>query len=121
MLSLKVLLIFSSGLVAQSYVGSYQTRSSRQNQRTFQLRATVPAEEAGVVKSTFQEPDMKAYASGYKTVFEEVSFQTDAPSMGSIPEDLQGTYFRSGPGMFSAGSIIPGKKSIVQQQPPVRR
>jgi all-trans-8'-apo-beta-carotenal 15,15'-oxygenase len=121
MLSLKLLLILSSGLVAQSYVGSYQTRSSRQNQRTFKLRVTVPAEEAGVAKSSFQEPDMKAYASGYKTVFEEVSFQTDAPSMGSIPEDLQGTYFRSGPAMFSAGSIIPGKKSIVQpRQPPVK-
>jgi all-trans-8'-apo-beta-carotenal 15,15'-oxygenase len=121
MVSLKLLLILSSGLVAQSYVGSYQTRSSRQNQGPFRLQATVPAEEAGVAKSSFQEPDMKAYASGYKTVFEEVSFQTDAPSMGTIPQDLQGTYFRSGPAMFSAGSIIPGKKSIVQpRQPPVK-
>jgi all-trans-8'-apo-beta-carotenal 15,15'-oxygenase len=122
MLSLKLLLILSSGLVAQSYVGSlsFQTRSSRQNQGTFSLRATVPAEEAEVAKSTFQDPDMKAYASGYKTVFEEVSFQTNAPSMGSIPKDLRGSYFRSGPAMFSAGSIIPTKKTIVQpRQPPV--
>lgn len=121
MLSLKLLLILSSGLVSQSYVGSYQTRSSPQNQRNVQRRATVPAGEAEVVKSSFQDPDMKAYASGYKTVFEEISFQTCAPSMGSIPEDLQGTYFRSGPAMFSAGSIIPSKKSIVQpRQPPVK-
>jgi len=64
-------------------------------------------------------PDMEAYAAGYSTVFEEVPFEVSEPTMGSIPSDLLGTYFRSGPAMFSAGSIVPPKKSLVQpkQQP----
>jgi all-trans-8'-apo-beta-carotenal 15,15'-oxygenase len=40
---------------------------------------------------------------------------------GTIPSDLKGTYFRSGPAMFSAGSIAPPKTSIIQPRdgPPV--
>lgn len=65
-------------------------------------------------------PDMKAYASGYKTVFEEVPCRLCKPSFGSIPKDLRGSYYRSGPAMFSAGSIVPPKTSIIQpKQPPV--
>jgi all-trans-8'-apo-beta-carotenal 15,15'-oxygenase len=67
-----------------------------------------------------EEPDMVAYAHGYKTVFTELACQACTPSVGSIPLDLQGTYYRAGPAMFSAGSIVPPKKSIVQpKQPPV--
>lgn len=65
-------------------------------------------------------PDMKAFANGYQTVFEELPFQTCTPSFGTIPSDLVGSYFKAGPAMFTAGSIVPPKKSIVQpRQPPV--
>ena len=65
-------------------------------------------------------PDMKAYARGYTTVFEEVPFRLCQPSTGSIPNDLRGSYFRAGPAMFSAGSIVPPKTAIIQpKQPPV--
>lgn len=66
-------------------------------------------------------PDMEAYANGYSTPFQELPYQLCPPSSitGTIPSDLLGTYFRSGPAMFSAGAIVPPKKSIVQpKQPP---
>ena len=64
-------------------------------------------------------PDMEAYAAGYSTVFTEIPFESSEPTFGSIPADLIGTYYRSGPAMFSAGAIVPPKKSIVQpKQPP---
>jgi all-trans-8'-apo-beta-carotenal 15,15'-oxygenase len=62
-------------------------------------------------------PDMKAYAAGYRTVFEEMPCRdctTAAVIQGKVPDDLHGTYFRVGPAMFSAGSIVPPKKSILQ-------
>lgn len=63
---------------------------------------------------------MKAFASGYKTVFQELPFKLCTPSAGTVPTDLKGTYYRAGPGMFSAGSIVPPKTFIVQpRQPPV--
>ena len=67
------------------------------------------------------EVDFKAYANGYKTVFAELPFQECTATVGSIPGDLKGTYFRSGPAMFSAGSIPPPKTSIIQPRdgPPV--
>ena len=65
-------------------------------------------------------PDMKAYSSGYSTVFDEVPCRECAPSEGNIPKDLIGSYFRCGPAMFTAGSILPPKSSIVQpKSPPV--
>jgi len=66
------------------------------------------------------EPDMEAYSSGFTTVFEELPFKLCTPS-SKVPDDLRkGTYYRSGPAMFSAGSIVPPKTSIVQpRQPPV--
>jgi all-trans-8'-apo-beta-carotenal 15,15'-oxygenase len=64
-------------------------------------------------------PDMEAYAAGYSTVFGELPFELCQPSQGTIPSDLLGTYFRSGPAMFSAGAVVPPLKSIVQpKQPP---
>mmetsp|Transcript_91059 Transcript_91059/g.262519 ORF Transcript_91059/g.262519 Transcript_91059/m.262519 type:complete len:638 (+) Transcript_91059:157-2070(+) len=65
--------------------------------------------------------DFKAYANGYKTVFAELPFAECTPTFGSIPNDLKGSYFRSGPAMFSAGSIAPPKTSIIQPRegPPV--
>lgn len=69
--------------------------------------------------NTFQ-PDMSAYSAGFTTVFSELPFRLGEPSVGTIPSDLKGTYFRAGPAMFSAGSIVPPRTSIVQpRQPPV--
>jgi all-trans-8'-apo-beta-carotenal 15,15'-oxygenase len=64
-------------------------------------------------------PDMDAYASAYTTVFKELPYKECIPALGTVPEDLIGSYFRCGPAMFSAGSLVPPKTSIVQpkQQP----
>ncbi|CAB9496898.1 Apocarotenoid-15,15'-oxygenase [Seminavis robusta] len=59
-------------------------------------------------------PDMEAYSNGYATVFEELPYKECKPIDGKIPDDLIGTYFRSGPAMFTAGSIVPPKQSLVQ-------
>jgi len=65
-------------------------------------------------------PDMEAFANGYKTVFEEISCSLKTPTNGKIPSDLVGTYYKSGPAMFSAGSLPPPKNSLVKpKQPPV--
>mmetsp|Transcript_18811 Transcript_18811/g.23082 ORF Transcript_18811/g.23082 Transcript_18811/m.23082 type:complete len:666 (+) Transcript_18811:241-2238(+) len=67
-------------------------------------------------------PDMKAYSAGYSTAFDELPFQlcTPAKDSNNLPSDLIGTYFRSGPAMFSAGSLLPPKKSLTQPKlPPV--
>ena len=65
--------------------------------------------------------DYKAYANGFKTVFAELPFKECKSTTGTIPADLVGTYFRCGPAMFSAGSIMPPKTSIIQPRdgPPV--
>jgi all-trans-8'-apo-beta-carotenal 15,15'-oxygenase len=69
----------------------------------------------------WDDPDVEAYASGYTTVFEEIPFRLCRPSFGTIPKDLRGSYYRAGPAMYSAGSIVPPKTSIVQpRQPPVK-
>lgn len=90
--------------------------SFKSGHQTFPIQATM---EDNTVQTSIT-PDMRAYSAGYSTVFEELPFQKCEPTVGNIPEDLVGTYFRSGPAMFSAGSILPPKKSIVQpKQPPV--
>jgi all-trans-8'-apo-beta-carotenal 15,15'-oxygenase len=96
------------------------------NRRTFLSETVVPTNDEGSSTSTgtievlSKLPDMEAYSNGYKTRMNEVSFQRCIPTTGKVPNDLVGTYFRSGPAMFSAGSIVPPKTSIVQpRQPPV--
>jgi all-trans-8'-apo-beta-carotenal 15,15'-oxygenase len=69
--------------------------------------------------SSTPQPDMTSYAAGYQTVFQELPCYACTPSSGSLPPDLIGTYLRVGPAMFSAGSILPPKKSIVQPKFPV--
>jgi all-trans-8'-apo-beta-carotenal 15,15'-oxygenase len=59
-------------------------------------------------------PDMEAYSSAYATVCYELPFKECKAIQGEIPQDLIGTYFRNGPAMFTAGSIVPPKQSIVQ-------
>uniref|UniRef100_A0A7S2MAK4 Uncharacterized protein n=1 Tax=Helicotheca tamesis TaxID=374047 RepID=A0A7S2MAK4_9STRA len=63
-------------------------------------------------------PDMEAFAAGYFTVFDEVPFKVCTVTEGELPDDLVGSYFRSGPAMFSAGSLPPPKTSIVQPKSP---
>lgn len=98
-----------------SYSNSVGTTFSQyhvvQRKRT-RIRATIPEKE--VENRVVHLPDMKAYAEGYKTVFEEVPFRICTTSEGAIPSDLQGSYYRAGPAMFSAGSIVPPKTSIIQ-------
>ena len=63
---------------------------------------------------------MQAYSNGFKTVFTEVSCSLSAPTQGTLPPDLIGTYYKCGPAMFSAGSLPPPKNSLVKpKQPPV--
>ena len=78
--------------------------------------ARVPGSDLSTV-----EVDFKAYSKGYKTVFAELPFAECTPSFGEVPNDLKGSYFRSGPAMFSAGSIAPPKTSIIQPRdgPPI--
>jgi len=63
-------------------------------------------------------PDMIAYAKGYTTVFTELPFANNPPTTGTLPPDLLGSYYRSGPAMFSAGSLPPPKTSIVKPKTP---
>lgn len=58
--------------------------------------------------------DYEAYGNGYKTVFSELPFSECKASHGLIPKDLRGSYYRCGPAMYSAGSILPPKASIIQ-------
>lgn len=68
----------------------------------------------------FVHPDMEAYAAGYQTVFEEIACRSCKPLLGEIPSDLIGSYYKSGPGMFSAGSIYPPQAALVKpKQRPV--
>ena len=55
-------------------------------------------ESSAPSESKKNEVDFKAYGNGYKTVFSEIPYADCKPSMGSIPSDLKGSYFRTGPG-----------------------
>ena len=57
-----------------------------------------------VTDATFTSvsPDMAAYSNGYKTAFDEISCALAEPSVGELPADLVGTYYKCGPAMFSA-------------------
>lgn len=90
-----------------------------------EIFASIPfADESSVQmdEGSYFEVDFEAYSKGYKTVFNELpAAECTALPGGKIPSDLKGTYFRSGPAMFSAGSIAPPKTSIIQPRdgPPV--
>jgi carotenoid cleavage dioxygenase-like enzyme len=96
-------------------------RSTSLARKQFRMsQSSVESSSEQVDTARTKVPDMQAYSNGFKTVFEEQPCRECTPSDGSLPEDLVGTYFRSGPAMFSAGSIIPPKTSIVQPKgPPV--
>ena len=56
------------------------------------------SDNIGEEKPSKFEPDFKAYGNGYKTVFTEIPYADCKASSGTIPSDLKGTYFRTGPG-----------------------
>lgn len=110
------------------------TSTSTTTDTTTQLHSASIGEDVSSSKSNII-PDMKAYAAGYGTAFQELPFKVCEPSSGTggddstsstgtgtgtLPSDLVGTYFKSGPAMFSAGSLLPPKKSLTQPKvPPV--
>lgn len=97
----------------------------KQKYRSRKYVSTITDDGVGIISERPIPPDMDSYVLGYKSVFEEIPCAVCKPivdeNVGVIPPDLVGTYFRSGPAMFSAGSLLPPKKSIVQpKQPPAR-
>ena len=96
----------------------------KQKYRSRKGVSTITDDGVGIISERPIPPDMDSYVLGYRSVFEEIPCSVCKPldeNIGVIPPDLVGTYFRSGPAMFSAGSLLPPKKSIVQpKQPPVR-
>jgi len=113
MFALIVLLSFdlSYGFVQP---GSHVSSQLVNNNNLGMADLEVPTEVTKAGENDFPQPDMIAFSAGYKTVFEEQNCQICKPSFGQLPSDLQGTYYRCGPSMFSAGSILPPKTSIVQ-------
>mmetsp|Transcript_22950 Transcript_22950/g.35899 ORF Transcript_22950/g.35899 Transcript_22950/m.35899 type:complete len:660 (+) Transcript_22950:210-2189(+) len=108
----------ANGFQSSPSVATIQSRS------VLSLSASVT--EGSVDTSLMQQqsppspPDMQAYSNGFKTVFDEVSCSLSTPTEGELPPDLMGTYYKSGPAMFSAGSLPPPKNSLVKpKQPPV--
>ncbi len=83
------------------------------------MGAATSRQERSAINSG-KKPDMQAYSNGFKTAFNEISCALSSPTVGSLPHDLKGTYYKCGPAMFSAGSLPPPKNSLVKpKQPPV--
>ena len=136
-------------LLALSLEGAYGFQTSpRSISVASRSRLSVATNDGAVSTDSQSTPksagvDFQAYGNGYKTVFSEIPFENCEASVGSIPLDLKGSYFRAGPGkndfsvllylvciailffssffifcdfvaMFSAGSIAPPKTSIIQ-------
>lgn len=118
-------LLVSAGIGSEGFEASGRPRPRNgelKTPRRFFVRHATIAENEAPESSHLgaTPPDMVAFASGYTTVFEELVCKSCQASQGEVPDDLFGTYFRSGPAMFSAGSILPPKKSLIQpKQPPV--
>lgn len=115
-------LVYVLSVSINSLVNGFTTPSKTFSTKTW--NAVTISENVDEIPSSASSinPDMKAYAAGYGTVFDELPFKICEPKGGkdTLPSDLIGTYFKSGPAMFSAGSLLPPKKSIVQpKQPPV--
>jgi len=115
---------FVLSLAALQCASAFVTDSNCYKFETRPLPASVADE--GILSATGGDSsfdvDFKAYSKGYKTVFAEVpAAECTALPGGKIPSDLKGTYYRAGPAMFSAGSILPPKTSIIQPRdgPPV--
>lgn len=110
---------FASGFLSKPNSHLPSLKASRTNAAFASSSDT--ASNAQVSSDQLIDVDFKAFANGYKTVFDELPFAECKASSGKIPTDLKGSYFRCGPAMFSAGSITPPKTSIIQPRdgPPV--
>jgi len=123
-LSLLLLLLAEeqvSSFAPGSFTKSLLVQSRQFGTKSLQKMTVSQTVEGGEASVTpVSAPDMDAFANGYKTVFDEQLCKVCSPTEGAVPDDLVGTYFRCGPAMFSAGSIVPPKTSILQpKQPPV--
>jgi len=79
------------------------------------LHSTTEQSSSPKTASTLTEPDIEAYASGYKTFNTDITYRQYKPSKGTIPKDLIGTYYRVGPSMYTSGSLINEKnKEVVE-------
>ena len=115
MVSLFLASEYTSGLVANT------NTQSRLSKPLFAVSSDTTANTQSGGPGARDKVDFTAYANGFKTVFAELPFAECTPSVGAVPSDLRGTYYRNGPAMFSAGSIMPPKTSIIQPRdgPPV--
>jgi len=105
---------FQSNPRSSSSVISLSRLSVTTTSNSVSINSDNTDESSSPSKSSKNEVDFKAYGNGYKTVFAEIPYADCEASSGSIPFDLKGSYFRAGPAMFSAGSILPPKTSIIQ-------
>eukprot|EP00980_Cylindrotheca_fusiformis_P008721 scaffold1868_cov193-Cylindrotheca_fusiformis.AAC.6 len=120
--------LFIICLLALDYSDGFVSKSPKLTRAALRRRSGIFASTEDVRtqavsegESSF-EVDFEAYAKGYKTVFAELpAAECEARPGGKIPSDLKGTYYRTGPAMFSAGSIAPPKTSIIQPRdgPPI--
>jgi all-trans-8'-apo-beta-carotenal 15,15'-oxygenase len=100
---------------------AFVTKTSGLTRPDLKAGKTIFASTADVGSQVTIKADFEAYSKGYQTVFSELPSAECEATMGKIPSDLKGSYFRCGPAMFSAGSIPPPKTSIIQPRdgPPV--
>ena len=91
-------------LLALSLEGAYGFQTSpRSISVASRSRLSVATNDGAVSTDSQSTPksagvDFQAYGNGYKTVFSEIPFENCEASVGSIPLDLKGSYFRAGPG-----------------------
>jgi all-trans-8'-apo-beta-carotenal 15,15'-oxygenase len=121
-------LLTLSLLALVEYADAFVSKTPTLTRQKFRTDSAILASTADVGTQAMSEGvasyeiDFEAYAKGYKTVFTELpAAECEALPGGKIPSDLKGTYYRTGPAMFSAGSIAPPKTSIIQPRegPPV--
>jgi all-trans-8'-apo-beta-carotenal 15,15'-oxygenase len=104
-----------ASIADESSMGS--TATTQDEQQPISIGST---RSAASTANSAKSPDMQAYSNGFKTAFTEISYALSSPTVGSLPSDLVGTYYKCGPAMFSAGSLPPPKNSLVKpKQPPV--
>jgi all-trans-8'-apo-beta-carotenal 15,15'-oxygenase len=110
------LLMFVVSTVTETVNGFAPPSNYNNNNHNNNKRSPIAAFAADSLhQNQHQLPDMTSFAAGYGTVTAELPSHACIPTEGtSLPLDLTGTYVRVGPAMFSAGSILPPKTSLVQ-------
>lgn len=114
-----LLLAASSSINVSAFVPlSCHSISRRLSTTRAFAESVAPTTTTTTTAASTVSPDMEAYSSAYATVFDELPSKTCQPAEGKIPDDLVGSYFRSGPAMFTAGSIVPPKATYVRPKAP---